>query len=166
MKLSINREYAVRHLGVAALMTALCAWFIYDGAVTYPAMSDEDFKVKILHRQANDDTPMPDFPKKRKDATNRQFQFAAIAGLAALVIAGGVLRTKRQTLEWDDDSMRGSLTGGRPLGFGDVADIDKSQWEKKGILVVRAKDGRKATLDAWHHAGVKELAERLLRNQV
>ena len=42
-----------------------------------------------------------------------------------------------------------------------VADVDRSRWEKKGILVVHAKDGRKVTLDAWHHAGVKELAERL-----
>ena len=77
MKLSLNREYAVRHLGVAALMAALCAWFVYDGAVAYPAMSDVDFKEKVLHN-----LDYPDFPKKRKETTDRQFQFAAIAGLA------------------------------------------------------------------------------------
>ena len=101
------------------------------------------------------------FPKKRKETTDRQFQFAAIAGLAALVIAGGVWRAKRRIVEWDDSAMTGPATGGRPLAFSDVADVDRSRWEKKGILVVHAKDGRKVTLDAWHHAGVKELAERL-----
>lgn len=156
MKLSLNREYAVRHLGVAALMAALCAWFVYDGAVAYPAMSDVDFKEKVLHN-----LDYPDFPKKRKETTDRQFQFAAIAGLAALVIAGGVWRAKRRIVEWDDSAMTGPATGGRPLAFSDVADVDRSRWEKKGILVVHAKDGRKVTLDAWHHAGVKELAERL-----
>lgn len=161
MKLSLNREYAVRHLGVAALMAGLCAWFIYDGAITYPAMSDDDFRAKILHRKADDTGPEYDFKAKRRDATNRQFQFAAIAGFAALIIAFGVLRSKRQTLEWDDTSMQGSLTRNRPLPFSEVSGLDKSRWEKKGILTVLAKDGRKVTLDAWHHVGVKELAEKL-----
>lgn len=156
MKLSLNREYAVRHLGVAILMTALCAWFAYDGAVTYPAMTDAEFKEKILHGLEYEN-----FPKKRGDTTERQFQFAAIAGIAALVIAGGVWRVKRQTLEWDDVSMNGTLTGGKPLAFSDVSELDRSKWEKKGILVAIAEDGRKVTLDAWHHAGVKELAGKL-----
>ena len=156
MKIALNREYAIRHLGVAALMAALCAWFLYDGAISYPAMSDEDFKAKILHNLEYEN-----FPQKRKETTNRQFQFAGIAGLAALIIAGGVLRVKRQTLEWNDDSMCGSLTGGQTLAFTDIAEIDKSLWEKKGILTVLAKDGRKIPLDAWHHTGVKEIAAKL-----
>ncbi len=156
MKLSLNREYAVRHLGVAVLMAALCAWFVYDGAVAYPAMTDEDFKAKVLHG-----LDYENFPKKRQETTNRQFQFAALAGLAALIIAGGVWRVKRQTLEWDEDSMNGTLTGGKPLAFSDISELDKSKWEKKGILVATAKDGRKVTLDAWHHAGVKELSAKL-----
>jgi len=156
MKLALNREYALRHLGVAALMAALCGWFVYDGAIAYPAMSDEDFKAEILHNLEYEN-----FPKKRKETTDRQFQFAGIVGLAALVIAGGVWNAKRKTLEWNDAAMNGTLTLGRPLPFQDVADIDKSRWDKKGILVVHAKDGRKVTLDAWHHTGVKELAAKL-----
>jgi len=156
MKLSLNREYAVRHLAVAALMAGLCTWFLYDGAVAYPAMPDAEFKEKVLHN-----LEYPDFPAKRRDTTNRQFQFAAIAGLAAIVIAGGVWRAKRRTLEWDDDAMTGTLTLSRPLPFSEVESVDRSAWDKKGILVVHAKDGRKVTLDAWHHAGVKELAAKL-----
>lgn len=161
MKLSINKEFAVRHLGVAALMAALCAWFIYDGAVTYPAMSDVDFNEKILHRHSEESVLADDFAQKRRNATNRQFQFAGIAGIASLVIAFGVLRVKRQALEWDDASMTGSLTCGKSLLFSDVDGIDKSRWEKKGILVVRFKSGASVTLDAWHHVGVKELAAKL-----
>ena len=34
--------------------------------------------------------------------------------------------------------------------------------EKKQILTVFAKDGRRVTLDAWHHSGARELAEKLI----
>lgn len=156
MKLTLNREFAVRHLGVALLMAALSAWFFYDGAITYPRMSDAAFKEKILHNLET-----PDFAAKRRQMTNRQFQFSALAALAALIIAGGVWRVKRQTLSWDESSMTGSLTGGKPLAFSEIVRFDASKWEKKGILTIHAQDGRHVTLDTWHHAGAKELALRL-----
>lgn len=33
---TLNREYALRFLGVAALFLALSGWFIYDGSIGYP----------------------------------------------------------------------------------------------------------------------------------
>ena len=33
---SLNREYAVRFLGVAALLIAFAGWFLYDGLIGYP----------------------------------------------------------------------------------------------------------------------------------
>ena len=50
--------------------------------------------------------------------------------------------------------------------FEDVSGVDDRRWEKKGILVVYAKDGRRFTLDTWHHVGAKELAERILGRSV
>ncbi|MBR4653339.1 MAG: hypothetical protein IKO72_08265 [Kiritimatiellae bacterium] len=147
MKLQLNREFALRHLGVALLMAALCGWFLVDGAIVYPQKDEAYFEQ--LHTQ-------------KQRAIERQFQFAGLTGLAAVVIALGVLRNKRRTLEWDDGKMCGSLTGGRPLHFSDVEKVDDRRWESKGILVVHAKDGRRVTLDAWHHTGVKELAAKLM----
>ena len=148
MKLQLNREFAMRHLGVALLMAGLCGWFLVDGAIVYPNKDDTYFETE-LHTQ-------------KQRAIDRQLQFAGLTGLAAIIIALGVLRNKRRTLEWDDTQMCGSLTGGTPLAFADVERIDTKRWESKGILVVYAKDGRHMILDAWHHLGVKELAEKLL----
>ena len=153
MKLTLNREYALRHLGVAVLFLGLCCWFLYDGAITYPKMDDATFSEQILHGRQGD------FDKLKKDAINRQYQFAGICGIAAILIAVGVGRCRLQTLEWDDTQMCGSLTGGKPLAFADVSGVEDRRWEKKGILVVYAKDGRRLTLDTWHHAGAKGLAE-------
>ena len=148
MKLQLNREFAMRHLGVALLMAGLCGWFLVDGAIVYPQKDEAYFETE-LHTQ-------------KQRAIDRQFQFAGLTGLAAIVIALGVWRNRRRTLEWNETEMCGSLTGGRPLAFADVKEVDKRRWASKGILVVYAKDGRHLTLDAWHHTGVKELAAKLL----
>ena len=140
MKLQLNREYVLRHLGVAVLFLGLCGWF----------------SEQILHGRQGD------FDKLKQEAINRQYQFAGICGIASLLIALGVGRCRLQTLEWDDEKMCGSLTGGKPLAFSDVSGVDDRRWEKKGILVVYAKDGRRFTLDTWHHTGAKELAEKIL----
>ena len=159
MKLQLNREYAMRHLGVAVLFLGLCGWFLYDGAITYPKMDDAEFSEQILHGRDR----QGDFDKLKREAINRQYQFAGICGIASLLIALGVGRCRLQTLEWDDEKMCGSLTGGKPLAFSDVSGVDDRRWEKKGILVVYANDGRRFTLDTWHHSGAKELAEKILK---
>jgi len=61
--------------------------------------------------------------------------------------------------------MTGTLTCGVPLKFDAIDHLDVGKWEPKQILVVCAKDGRRVTLDAWHHAGARELAERLLSHE-
>lgn len=146
MKLQINREFAMRHLGVALLMAVLCGWFLYDGAIAYPQKDDAYFLE--LHTE-------------KQRAIDRQFQFAGLTALAAIIIALGVLKNKRRTLEWDDVKMCGSLTGGKDPSFADVDHLDDRKWAAKGIMVVHAKDGRRVLLDAWHHTGVKELVAKL-----
>ena len=141
MKISLNKEYAIRHLGVAALFTGLSLWFLYDAIFVYP-------------NQVADGT----------HHTTVEFQYSAAAALAifAFVVAFRVFLNWRATLAWDDEQMTGTLTCGVPLRFDDIDHLDAEKWEPKQILVVHAKDGRRVTLDAWHHAGARELAEKLL----
>ena len=137
MKLQLNREFAMRHLGVALLMAGLCGWFLYDGAIVYPQKDEAYFEQ--LHTQ-------------KQRAIDR----------VAIIIALGVLRNKRRTLEWDDRQMCGTLTDGKPLAFDGVEGVDARRWKSKGILVGYAKDGRHFILDTWHHVGAKELAEKIM----
>lgn len=141
MKISLNKEYAIRHLGVAALFTGLSLWFLYDAIFVYP-------------NQVADGT----------HHTTVEFQYSAAAALAifAFVVAFRVFLNWRATLAWDDEQMTGTLTCNAPLRFDDIDHLDSAKWEPKQILVVHAKDGRRVTLDAWHHVGARELAEKLL----
>ena len=141
MKISLNKEYAFRHLGVAALFFGLALWFLYDAIFVYP-------------NRIADGT----------HHTTVEFQYSAAAalGLFAFVVAFRVFLNWRATLTWDDEQMTGTLTCNVPLRFDDIDHLDAEKWEPKQILVVHAKDGRRVTLDAWHHAGARELAEKLL----
>ena len=144
MKISLNREYAIRHLGVAILFFGLSLWFLYDAVFVYPNR-----------------------PPDGTHHTTVEFQYtsAALLALVAFVVAFRVFLSWRATLTWDDEQMTGSLTGGAPLKFADIDHLAVGKWEPKQILVVHAKDGRHVTLDAWHHAGARELAEKLLAHE-
>ena len=78
---------------------------------------------------------------------------ALLAFLAAAVIGGHLWGVSRLRFAFDD---AGFVHGGRRTAYGDVKEVDRSKWEKKGILKV---DG--ITLDAWHHTGVREFEKRL-----
>ena len=154
-RFTLNREYLVRHLGVTLLMAGLGCWFVFDGAVTYPKMDAVEFCEK--HHKSLDN------PEREKaNAIERQYQFASLAFIAALAIGCHLLKVRGETLSWNDEKMVGSLTGGKDAFFRNVKEVDRRQWDKKGILVAVMEDGRKVTLDAWHHPEVKELANLLL----
>ena len=140
-KLTLNREFAVRHLGVALLMLGLAGWFAYDGYVAYPRQDDSWFETRHIQRE---------------NATRRQKEFALLALIAALVIAGHVGMVARLRFSFDDS---GFVCGGEKRMFSDVKNVDWSKWEKKGIVKA---DG--LTLDAWHHSGVHEVAEILKKH--
>lgn len=159
MELKLNREFAMRHLGVAALFVVLSCWFGYDGLVRYPSMSAHDIYVSIEKSEPGEGADLEAF-KRQKIKT--QHGFSLLCLLAGVVVSLGVLRNHRRSLRWDDREMCGTLTGGRPLAFSDIVGVEDGQWAKKGIIVFLAKDGRRVKLDAWHHAGVDELVAKIL----
>lgn len=148
MQLTLNREYATRHLGVALLFLALCGWFLYDGYVVYP-QRDEAYFTETLHTQ-------------KDRAIARQYQFAGLSGLAALVIAALVALEWKKKLSWDETTLTGTVIGNKPLAFSDIVGVKDTLWKSKGILTVYARDGRSFVLDTWHHTGAQELAEKIL----
>jgi len=145
MKLTLNKEYATRHLFVVALMTGLCCWFGYDGFVRYPATPAAE-----LYESIEGSRPLPtcNLEAFKKQKTQTQYGFTVLSGLAALVVGLGLLKSYRFDFEFDDE---GFVYQGKRHAYSDVKTVDRSKWATKGILKV---DG--ITLDAWHHVGVKE----------
>ena len=154
-RLTLNREFAVRHLGVALLMLGLSGWFGYDGFVRYPATPAAELYRSI---EGSDAPAGFDLDAFKRQKTQTQYGFTVLALLAALVIAGHVGLLARFRFAYDDE---GFVCGTVRRKFADVGarEVDWSQWEKKGIVRV---DGIK--LDAWHHAGVRDVVAKLKKD--
>ena len=150
MKLTLNREFATRHVGVALLMLGLSCWFGYDGFVRYPATPAAELYKSIEGSDAPAGFNLEAFKTQK---TQTQYGFTFLTLLASLVIGGHVWLLSKFRFEYDDESY---TFAGRRVAIRDIKSVDRSQWEKKGIIRV---DGIK--LDAWHHAGVKEFVEKL-----
>ena len=159
MKLTLNKEFARRHLFVAVLMAGMGCWFGYDGFVRYPATD-----AAVLYRKIEGENSVPpptlDLEAFKRQKTQTQYGFTFLCFLAAALVGGHLWKVSKFELEFDDEGF--AYEGKRHL-FAEVKDVDRSLWQKKGIIVV---DGVK--LDAWHHAGVKELEEKLrgMRDEV
>lgn len=212
---SINKEYALRFLGVAVLFVGFAGWFLYDGSLGYPRRNAEVAPVaKALatrdltpadwvntaktgtaplteaFREAGLEPPakMADTftswvraedPRAQRTEEARQvllrpvygeediraqFVSAAVALAAALALLAllAVRFLTRHTLDAE------ALTVSTPFGtrrypLASLTRVDDAQWAKRGILRLRFAEGS-VTLDAWHHAGVRPIAERLLPN--
>ena len=154
MKLTLNREFARRHLFVAVLMAGLGCWFGYDGFVGYPQTDAAVLYKTIEGSEAPTGFDLEAF-KRQKIQT--QYGFTVLALLAAAVIGGHLRLVSKFDFAFDDE---GFDFRGRRHGYGEIKAVDRSLWEKKGIAVVSG-DGFKVKLDAWHHVGVKEFMAKI-----
>lgn len=155
MKLKLNREFAMRHLFVTVLLSGMGGWFAYDGYVTYPSLTPE----ALYERIENSAPPSREAAEKvYANAIPRQKQFMALCFLGAAIVGFGVWRASRFRFTYRE---RGFAYEGRRYRLDDIANIDLSQWRKKGILRLTVRDGTKIVLDGWHHSGVDGFYEIL-----
>ena len=150
MKLTLNREFAMRHVGVALLMLGLSCWFGYDGFVRYPATPAAELYKTIEGSDAPAGFNLEAFKTQK---TQTQYGFTFLTLLAAVIIGGHVWLISKFKFEYDDESY---VFAGKRVAIKDIKSVDRSLWERKSIIKV---DGIK--LDAWHHVGVKEFVEKL-----
>ena len=153
MKLQLNREYAMRHLFVTVLMAGLCCWFGYDGFVRYPATPAAELYKSIEKSDPPEQMTSEQLEAFKQQKTRTQYGFTILTLVAALVIGSRLAKAARFQFEFDDE---GYVYRGRRHAFADIKKVDRSRWEKKGIVMVNG-----ITLDSWHHLGVKEFVEKL-----
>jgi len=123
-------------------MAALGCWFAYDGYVAYPATPAAELYAGAHGGEKPQSEAQAE--KFKAGAIPRQKQFMALAFGFAFCLAANVFLLWRK--EYDLD--------------GAITDVDRRDWQKKGIIRFKV-DGRKVTLDSWHHQGVKAIAEKL-----
>jgi len=151
MKLKLNGEFAKRHLFVAVLMFGMGCWFGYDGFVGYPA---KDAAVLYREIEGSDAPKGLDLEAFKRQKIQTQYGFTFLAFLAAFLVGGHLWLVSRFTFTFDET---GFVFAGKRHAFDEIKRVDRSQWDKKGILTI-AGDGFSVKLDAWHHVGVRDFA--------
>lgn len=154
MDLKLNREFLQRHLFVVLLMFGLGCWFGYDGYIRYPKT---DAAVLYKSIEGNEAPAGTDLAAFKAQKTKTQHGFCLLAFLASLVIGLDLVRLSRIKFSFDET---GFSSNGKRYAYSDITNVDRSQWEKKGILVIHV-DQTSIKLDAWHHTGVKEFSAKL-----
>ena len=154
-RLRLNPDYLRRHLFAAVVMAALGGWFGYDGAVRYPNMAPDELYRSIEQAEPPEGLDLEAFKRQK---TNAQLGLALGLVVAAGVVGLRLFLSSRLDFAWDE---AGFSVDGRRYAPADVASLDRSRWESKGILKLKLNDGRVAVLDAWHHLGVREAAAEL-----
>jgi len=86
IKTTVNNEYRLRMTGVALVIAAMGAWFVYDGAIGYPNKNKEHTvfveKLQELREQMEGELPKAAEWLKENDAGERYIeQFAREAGV-------------------------------------------------------------------------------------
>lgn len=153
--LRLNREFFLRHFGVAILFAGLSCWFAYDGYVTYPSEEAGALYAR-LHQGEN----APDAATAERTKANgiaRQREFALLALLASLAVGAHLFAVSRFRFAFDE---QGFVWKGRRFALSDIRSVDRTRWTKKGILVL-ATDAGRIRLDAWHHTGVEAFSKVL-----
>jgi len=159
MTLTINREFLRRHLFVVVVFAGMGAWFGYDGFVRYPSMSATALYASIEGAQPSPEMPEAKLQAFKAQKTATQRGLCGALELAALVVALHLLAVARFRFSFDDG---GFVWNGKRRVFADIRSVDRTKWEKKGILRLVLADGI-VKLDAWHHAGVDAFEKLLAR---
>lgn len=220
----LNGEYAKRMYGICALLLAMAAWSVYDGAVAWPranrdldemrpellkicsgkpvppevwlspsdsdpgrTMLDEVFGragkkapgilVQNLSEITRPEGASSQAIRERADAAAELFgkgvysagkiqgQFFMAALLAVLAMAAFRAAWSKRGVEYvvDDSGLSGSGFGGGAIPWEEVASVDWSRWEGKGIVALATGDGRRFVLDGWHFKGIRDIAAEIER---
>ena len=131
-----------------------------------PVTADEvEHRSKFAAVSAAVNTRLKDTTKQAADLeafkrqkTNAQLGLALVLLVAAGVVGLRLFLSSRLDFAWDE---AGFSVAGRRHSPADVAQLDRSRWESKGILKLKLADGGSVVLDAWHHLGVREAAAEL-----
>jgi len=145
MKITLNPEYAKRHLFAVAVLIGLGLWFGYDGFVRYPALPAAELYRSIEGSEASSGVDLEAFKRQK---TQTQYGFTFLCLIAGAVVGLRLWKSARLKVDFDET---GYTVDGRRIAWPEVKDVDRSRWESKGIVKV---DG--LVLDAWHHRGVRE----------
>jgi len=126
-------------------------------AARSPALSHENQTERLLQ--------LFSAPAYTRRDIKTQFVQAGVTlclGLAAFL---SLLAKARKRYVADSTGLSGSAIGSAPIAYTDIAGIDWSKWDDKGIVVLRLHNNRRLKFDGWHFAGMSALVNEIVKHR-
>jgi len=170
---TIRTGYRARLLIVSLAFIGIGLWFLYDGAIAWPQKQRMQQTYKRLQEEhprtwreqwrevawQNKEAGWPQQPTPEiTQSTISDFDITLQWIIACIMLPVGVaagviyLRLGGRWIKTDAQGVQTSW--GQHAKWDDILWVDKSRWRKKGIAVVRYKDGQsheRITLDDWKY---------------
>lgn len=147
LRAEFQKNYLMRYAALAGVCLFMAAWFGYDGFIGYPqklqyaraydelrsldaAERSEKWKEVVASHGWPKDIPTKKASEIEDDIVGQYFWAGInlLAGVPALFL---LLRNRGAWVEETEEGLRTSW--GQSLRYGDVTQLDKKKWERKGI---------------------------------
>jgi len=169
----LSKTWKNRQLMIAGFLAAFALWFIYDGAIGWPAKNEQHAaheKMKEEGRVAE----WPDYSRKQgwplkppdhaydADQIRQQFYLAGFALAGSGVALALLVVCLPRTMRADDDAAYSPK--GLRVPFSNVTAVDKKKWDSKGIAIAHYRengDSKKLVIDDYKYQGADEILKRI-----
>ena len=143
----LNPDFVRRYAFVALLFAGMGGWFGYDGIVVYPATPAAE-----LYESIEKSAPPPEMSSERLEAFKRQ-KIQSQYGLAMILLVASGWVALILLREWRREP--------DPDAWGRILAVDRTKWEKKGILTLDTELRGKVVLDSFHRLGVTDFEKSI-----
>lgn len=163
VRAKISRAYLGKFGVIALACFGIALWFVYDGAIAYPAQRERALKYIELESEDRLDewenmarergwpVEPPGEPKEELDFFV-QFVMAGIVLLPGLICSALFLLHLGRWIELEEGRIRTS--SGKSFELGEIVRLDKKKWREKGIARITYQNGRRTSrvvLDDWKY---------------
>lgn len=130
-------------------------------SIKSPAGDDDGAKLARI-AQAKELFSKPLYPPGKLKG---QFVQALVTLVLAALAFWSVASKRGVEYSAGDEGLSGSGFGGAAIPWDEVASVDWTRWDEKGIFTVTLADGRKFKLDGWHFAPMRPIAQIVMEHK-
>lgn len=121
--------------------------------------------VRLREAQAKQIRKLFEGPVYSEHDLSSQFVQAAVTLALGVLAMVSLARKRGKRFIAGERALSGSGFNGAAIAYGDIARIDWSKWDDKGIVTLTLASGQRVKLDGWHFAGMTDVVAEIQKRR-